>query len=52
MADRSRRRLLRPALRGFLAVLLRLHQYAAFIPKRYPAALATINGTGMVAPTL
>jgi len=35
-----------------LAVLLRLHQYAAFIPKRYPAALAIVNGTGMVAPTL
>lgn len=35
-----------------LSVLLRLHQYAAFIPKRYPSALAIINGTGMVAPVL
>jgi len=35
-----------------MAVLLRLHLYCAFLPQRYPAAIAVINGTGMVAPTL
>ncbi len=33
-------------------MLLRLHFCTAFLPQRYPAAIAVINVTGMVAPTL
>jgi hypothetical protein len=42
---------LQEVLSGTLQVRFQLYNYVAFIPNRYPASVARINGTGMAAPS-
>lgn len=46
-----RTRVLQEVLSGTLQVRFQVYEYFAFIPNRYPQAVARINGTGLVAPS-
>jgi hypothetical protein len=47
-----RLRVLQEVLSGTLAVRFQLYAYSAFMAGRYPAAISTVGGTGLVAPAL
>jgi HK97 family phage major capsid protein len=45
-------RVLQEVLSGTLAVRFQLYAYSAFMAGRYPAAISTVGGTGLVVPAL
>jgi HK97 family phage major capsid protein len=45
-----RTRVLQEVLSGTLAVRFQLYAYSAFMAGRYPAAISTVGGTGLVTP--
>lgn len=46
-----RTRVLQEVLSGTLAVRFQVYAYSAFLAGRYPQAISTVGGTGLVAPT-